>query len=150
MNERGAPAFENLSEDEQTEVLRYLEATNGEDLEEATRVLHGFGFNTAQAISHKFGASGPTDRGNHTHQHREPTLDQQRELGQYIRHLQQQLRERTLWKILSGMAKGTAKSVLRRVGGLVLPNCLKERLLLSKFDRMHLRTSLVKFQSTSL
>lgn len=79
MEQLGAPAFENLTEDQQTEVLRYLEATNTDDVEEATRVLHGFKFNSTQAISHRFGggSAAHSDR-SHQHAQREPTIEQQR------------------------------------------------------------------------
>lgn len=71
-------------------------------------------------------------------------------MGQYIRHLQAVLRQRTVWRLLSGCLRSTARSVLRKVGGWVLPNCLKERLLMSRFERLHSHVSGVKFEHSSL
>lgn len=61
MDESVTPDFQSLMEAEQTEVLRYLEATNSDDLEGATRVMHTFGYDSTRAISHRFGG-GTTNR----------------------------------------------------------------------------------------
>lgn len=78
-------------------------------------------------------------------------MEQQRELGQYIRHLQELYRQRTVWKVISVVAGRLTKGLFRKIGGFVLPDCLKKRLLLSKFDRMYEHVSRgLKFQSSSL
>jgi hypothetical protein len=140
-------SFQDIAEHQQMEVLRYLEATNTDDVEGATQLLARFNFNTSEAISQRFG--GSTNR-SQSQQHRETTIEQQRELGQYIRHLQQVMLQRTVWKIISGAATSTVRKVLRRVFSYVLPDCLKQRLVYSKFDRMYARVSSVKFESTNL
>lgn len=139
-----AISFEAISEQQQTEVLRYLEATNSEDIQAATEILQQHQFDAQAAISQHFsspGAGRPAPR-----QHSE---EQQRELAQYVRHLQRVLQRRTVWRLLTATALGLLRSCLRGLSQYLLPECLKSRLR-SKFGRLYRAGCPVRFEETSL
>jgi hypothetical protein len=58
--------------------------------------------------------------------------------------------QRTVWKVIYSIARWTLRKILRSFSTYILPECLKQRLIYSKFDRMYTHVSSIKFESTNL
>jgi hypothetical protein len=110
-------------------------------------LLHRHNFNSQTAISEHFNNSSSVRLNTPNRQH---TVEQRRELAQYIRHLQRTAQERGVWKAIKTDTASALRRCFRKISGYMMPDCLKQRLFCTKFDRLYKSMSNLSCEASTL